>query len=96
MTISAGSDEISRADTSTDEYFREWWAVCERDVVHLQDASKNRSLSKGEVNSGRAIIEIMARLEANQKKRGWWYRIKRRGELMQRYFKIALPNRDIG
>jgi hypothetical protein len=82
---SNGSSEPSR--NLTDAYFQEWWDLCERDVVHLSDASARRSLTKDEVHSAQTLIDIMARVDANQKNKGWLYRAKRRTELMRQFFK---------
>ncbi len=72
-------------DVASSEERREMCANAEATLSQVNMIMGQKILSKEESKAADVAIEILMRVEATEKGKGWWFRAKRRVQLTQMY-----------
>ena len=72
-------------EAASAENRREMRAEAEATLAQVNALMGQLLLSKDDSKAGEIAIEILIRLEATERGKGWWFRTKRRIQLTQMY-----------
>lgn len=72
-------------EAASKEERREMCENAEATLSQINMLMRQKVLSKEESKSLDFAIEILMRVEATEKGKGWWFRTKRRAQLIQMY-----------
>jgi hypothetical protein len=75
----------ARIDAATKDERGCMRADAEARLAQINLLMNHKLLSRDERKSGDIAIEILCRLDATERRKGWWYRAKRRLQLTQMY-----------
>jgi hypothetical protein len=82
------SDQIAIQRTiehASPERWRELIDEAEQTLARVNALLGTKALSNEERRAGEHAIEVLVRIEAVEKAGGWWFRAKRRVQLVQMY-----------
>lgn len=88
MGLSLADQDVVQAavESASREELQTYRDNSERALVHLQSLARAKLLSAEEKFAADLAVEYIARIEANEQSGGWWFRAKRRVQLVQMYF----------
>ena len=72
-------------DSSSAEGLNDLRLEAEATLSEVNVLMGQKILSKDENKAAEIAVEILTRIEATQKRKGWWFRAKRRVQLTQMY-----------
>ena len=86
MSVSHAEHQEIQAmiDASSSDGLKDLKAKAEATLAHVNE-HMSRMLTADERKAADVAIEILVRIEATEKSGGWWFRTKRRMQLVQLY-----------
>ncbi len=88
MPLSAGEQaEVERCvKAASNDEMVELRGAAEQTLQQLSEVARQKIFDAAESKAADSAIEFLVRIEVREKGGGWWFRLKRRAQLVQTYF----------